>query len=82
MKKGILEVLQVLAFSAFIGIAAYGALIYWGGEAREKIPVSSSLLLGSGAVICIIAIMIIGSALDKMATEDDADRQPEADGND
>jgi hypothetical protein len=77
MKKGFLEVLQVLAFSAFIGIAGYGILIYWGGEAQEKIPVSSSLLLGLGAVTCIVVIVLTGGVLDKIAAADDAGNQTE-----
>jgi hypothetical protein len=68
MKKVFLEFIQILAFSIFIGIAVYGAIIYWGGETNEKIPASSSLLLGLGAVICIIVIVIIGGFLDRMAS--------------
>ena len=81
MKKGFLEFIQILAFSIFIGIAVYGAIIYWGGETQEKIPVASSLLLGLGAVICIIIIVIIGGVLDNMSIVEDARKQSEIDGN-
>jgi hypothetical protein len=82
MKKGFLEFIQILAFSVFIGIGVYGAIIYWGGETQEKIPVKSSLLLGLGAVICVIIIVMIGGVLDNMAAADDARKQPEAGHND
>ncbi len=68
MKKVLLEFIQILAFSIFIGIAVYGAIIYWGGETNEKIPPLTSLLLGLGAVICIIVIVIIGGFLDRVAS--------------
>lgn len=82
MKKGFLEFIQILAFSIFIGIAVYGAIIYWGGETQEKIPVASSLLLGLGAVICVLVIVIIGGVLDKISALEDARKQSETDGND
>lgn len=82
MKKGLLEFLQILAFSVFIGIAVYGAIIYWGGEIQERIPVSSSLLLGLGAVICVIVIVVIGGVLDKMAAHEESEDSPEIRGND
>ena len=82
MKKRFLEFTQILAFSIFIAIAVYGAITYWGGETHEKIPVSSSLLLGLGAVICIIVIVIIGGVLDQIAVTDDAGKQLETDSND
>lgn len=65
-KKWLLEFIQALAFSLFVGIAAYGAIIYWGGEIKERIPVVSSLLLGFGAVVCIVVIVIIGGVLDRI----------------
>ena len=77
MKKGLLEFIQILAFSIFIGIAVYGAIIYWGGETQEKIPVSSSLLLGLGAVICIVVIVVIGGVLDRIASVEEAGDNPE-----
>ena len=72
MKKTLLEIVQVLTFSIFVGIAVYGAIIYWGGQAQEKLPASSSLLLGLGAVICIIVIVVVGNMLDKIAIADEA----------
>jgi len=82
MKKGFLEFIQVLAFSIFIGISVYGAVIYWGGEIQEKIPAASSLLLGLAAVICILVIVIIGGVLDNISAADDARKQSETDDND
>ena len=82
MKKGLLEFLQILAFSAFVGIAIYGAIIYWGGEIQKKIPDSSSLFLGLGAVICIVVIVVIGGVLDRIAVDDEAANDPEIQDND
>ena len=67
MKKGLLQFLQHLAASVFIGIAVYGAILYWGGETQKKIPVTESLLLGLGAIICIIVVVAIGGLLDRIA---------------
>ena len=67
MKKVLLELLQMLAMSAFVGISLYGVFMYWGGETQEKIPASQSLLLGLGAVICIIVFITIGGLLDRIA---------------
>lgn len=78
MKKGIYEFIQILAFSVFVGIAVYGAIIYWGGETNEKISGTSSLLLGLGAVICIIVIVVVGGILDRMAHKKEAEGFAEA----
>ena len=67
MKRVLLEILQVLAGSAFVGISLYGIFMYWGGETQEKIPASQSLLLGLVAVICITVFVTIGGLLDKIA---------------
>jgi len=67
MKKWILEFIQMLAASAFVGISVYGVFIYWKGEIQEKIPASQSLLLGLVAVICIIVFITIGGFLDRIA---------------
>jgi formate hydrogenlyase subunit 3/multisubunit Na+/H+ antiporter MnhD subunit len=67
MKKVLLEVLQMLAMSAFVGISLYGVFMYWGGETHEKIPASQSLLLGLAAVICVIVFITIGGLLDRIA---------------
>ena len=66
-KRLLLEFIQMLAGSAFVGISLYGVFIYWGGEIQEKIPASQSLLLGLGAVICIIIFIAIGDLLDRIA---------------
>ncbi len=68
MKRVLLEFLQMLTASTFVGISLYGVFIYWGGEIQEKIPASKSLLLGLVAVICIIAFVMIGGLLDKIAS--------------
>jgi hypothetical protein len=75
MKKLVLELTQVLAGSGFAGISLYGVFIYWGGETQEKIPVSKSLLLGLGAVICIIAFVVIGDLRDKLALAGEAGKE-------
>ena len=67
MKKFLLEFVHMSAASAFVGISVYGIFIYWGGETREKIPVSNSLLLGLGAVICIGIFVTVGGLLDRIA---------------
>jgi hypothetical protein len=67
MKRYLLEFIQMLAGSAFVGISLYGIFIYWAGETQEKIPASQSLLLGLGAVICIIVFVTIGGLLDRIA---------------
>jgi hypothetical protein len=75
MKRWILEFTQMLAASVFVGISFYGVFIYWKGEIQEKIPASKSLLLGLGAVICIIAFVIIGDLLDKIALAGEAGKE-------
>ena len=80
--KWFLEFVQVLAFSMFIGIAAYGAIIYWGGETKEKIPMLSSLFLGFGAVVCIVVIVLIGGLLDRIAVVADSEDSSELGSND
>jgi len=67
MKRGLLQFLQHLAASVFIGIAVYGAIIYWGGETQKKIPAAESLLLGLGAILCIVLVVGIGGLLDRIA---------------
>jgi len=81
MKRVFLEFLQMLAASAFVGISLYGIFIYWGGETQEKIPASKSLLLGLGAVICIIVFVTIGGLLDKIADAKQAGNESEQKGN-
>jgi hypothetical protein len=71
MKRGLLQFVQHLAASVFIGIAVYGAIIYWGGETQKKIPATESLLLGLGAVICIIVVVAVGGLMDTMAAAND-----------
>jgi ABC-type branched-subunit amino acid transport system permease subunit len=71
MKKVMIQFIQHLAASVFIGIGAYGAIIYWGGEAQKKIPTAESLLLGLGAVVCVIVVVAIGGLLDRMAGSDE-----------
>ena len=76
MKRWLLEFIQIAAASIFAGIAIYGAILYWGGETRKKIPVSSSLLLGLGAVVCLIVIVATGQFLDKIALMSEKDDGP------
>ena len=77
MKRVLLELLQVLAGSAFVGISLYGIFMYWGGETQEKIPASQSLLLGLAAVICITVFVMIGGLLDKIAEARQAGNETE-----
>ena len=67
VKRLLLEFIQMLAASAFVGISLFGVFIYWGGEIQEKIPATQSLLLGLGAVICILIFITIGGLLDRIA---------------
>ncbi len=67
MKKVLLELLQMLSTSAFAGISLYGIFMYWGGATQEKIPASRSLLLGLGAVICVIVFITVGGVLHRIA---------------
>ncbi len=67
MKKRVLEFIQMLAVSIFVGVALYGVLIYWGGEVSEKLPPLTSVLLGISAVVCVVVIVYLGGVLDKMA---------------
>lgn len=76
MKRGLLQFLQHLAASVFIGIAVYGAIIYYGGERQKHIPVKESLLLGLGAVVCIAVVVIIGGFQDRMARADEEEKGP------
>ena len=80
IKRGLLQFLQHLAASVFIGIAVYGAIIYWGGETQKKIPVTESLLLGLGAILCIIVVVGIGGFLDRI-TETIEKNESERSGN-
>ena len=81
MKKVLLEFVHMLAASVFVGISVYGIFIYWGGETREKIPVSNSLLLGLGAVICVVIFVTVGGLLDRIAAASESGRGPEPNNN-
>lgn len=67
MKRLILQILQNLAFSVFVGIAVYGIIIYYGGEMHKPIPAKVSLLLGFTAVLCVFVIVLVGGLIDKDA---------------
>jgi hypothetical protein len=75
MKSWFLQFLHHMAASVFVGISLYGVFIYWGGETQEKIPASRSLLLGLGAVICVIAFVMIGGLLDRIASAGEAGKE-------
>ena len=81
MKKVLLEFVHMLAASVFVGISVYGIFIYWGGETQEKIPASNSLLLGLGAVICMVIFVTVGGLLDKIAAAAESGRGPEPNNN-
>ena len=80
MKKSLLQFIQNLAASVFIGIAVYGAIICYGGETQKRIPVKESLFLGLGAVICIIVVVGIGGLQDKLARKLEDEDQSESEG--
>jgi len=71
MKRRFLKFVQHLAASVFIGISVYGVILYYGGEIQEKIPVTKSLLLGLGAVACVVVVVVLGGIDDRMAAMDD-----------
>ena len=71
MKRRLLQFVQHLAASIFIGISVYGVIIYYGGEMEKKIPVTESLLLGLGAVVCIVVVVVLGGIDDRMAAMGD-----------
>ena len=71
VKRGLLVFAQNLAASIFIGVSAYGVIIYWGGETSQKMPMGKSLLLGFLAVICVGVIVYIGGLQDRIAHRDD-----------
>ena len=71
MKRRLLQFVQHLAASVFIGISVYGVIIYYGGEIQKKIPVTESLLLGFGAVVCIVVLVVVGGIDDRIAARDD-----------
>lgn len=82
IKRVFLLFIQNLAASIFIGISVYGAINYWGGEAERKISVAVSLLLGLGAVVCVVIVVAIGGHQDKMAGSSENRSAPERSLND
>jgi hypothetical protein len=70
---------QNLAASVFIGVSAYGVIIYWGGETSQKVPMGQSLLLGFLAVICVVVVVYLGGLQDRIAHRDDNDTDSEQD---
>ena len=79
VKRGLLVFVQNLAASIFIGVSAYGVIIYWGGETSQKIPMGQSLLLGFLAVICVVVVVYLGGLQDRIAHRDDNDTDSEQD---
>jgi hypothetical protein len=79
VKRGLLVFVQNLAASVFIGVSAYGVIIYWGGETSQKMPAGQSLLLGLLAVICVGVIVYLGGLQDRIAHRDDNDTDSEQD---
>jgi formate/nitrite transporter FocA (FNT family) len=76
LKKTLYQFIQHLAAGTFIGISVYGIIIYMGGKINEKVPAATSLLLGLGAVMCIIIIVVMGGVLDRiMEQEENGDNQ-------
>lgn len=70
MKRGLLQFIQHLAASVFVGITVYGIILYYGGEVQKRIPMGRSLLLGLGAVVCIVIVVATGGIQDKLALKD------------
>lgn len=81
MKRRLIQFVQHVAASVFIGIGVYGAITYWGGETQQKIPMAESLLLGLGAVVCIVVVVVIGGLLDEMAASGEGGSESERKGN-
>ncbi len=79
LKKTIYQFVQYLAASTFIGISVYGIIssdffvVYMGWDANEKVPVATSLLLGLGAVTCIVVIVVLGGVLDRIMAQEGKD---------
>jgi hypothetical protein len=71
MKRGFLQFIQHLAGSVFIGISGYGAIIYYGGEIQKKIPMTQSLLLGFGAIVCVVVVIVVGGIEDRTVARDE-----------
>ncbi|MCJ7500625.1 hypothetical protein MUP29_10240 [bacterium] len=71
MKRRLLQFVQHLAASVFIGISVYGVIIYYGGEIQKRIPATESLLLGLAAVVCIVVVVVVGGMDDRIAAMDD-----------
>ena len=71
MKRRFVKFVQHMAASVFIGISVYGAIMYYGGEIQNKIPATQSILLGLGAVVCIVVVVVLGGIDDRMAAMDD-----------
>lgn len=70
MKRTFYQFIQHLAAAIFIGISVYGIIIYMGGKVNEKVPVATSLLLGLGAVACIVVIVVMGGVLDRIMAKE------------
>ena len=70
MKRHIYQFIQYLAASIFIGLSVYGLITFMGGEVHSKIPFRDSLLLGLGAVACIVVVVVMGGILDRIVARD------------
>ncbi len=66
-KKRLLQFLFNLAASTFIGICVYGMIIY--GGKPSKIAPALSVGLGVLAIVCIVMIYLLGTAIDKLEGE-------------
>lgn len=71
MKKNIYQFVQHLAAATFIGLSVYGIIIYMGGKINEQLPAATSLLLGLGAVTCIVIIVVMGGVIDRMMEQEE-----------
>lgn len=71
MKKTIYQFVQHLAGATFVGLSVYGIIIYMGGEINDKLPAATSLLLGLGAVTCVVIIVVMGGVLDRIMEQEE-----------
>ncbi len=71
MKKTIYQFVQHLAAAIFAGLSVYGIIIYMGGKTNETLPAATSLLLGLGAVTCIVIIVVMGGVLDRIMEQEE-----------
>jgi len=69
MKRSFYQFIQHLAASVFIGLSAYGIIIFMGGEVNVRLPLWTSLSLGLIGIVCCVVVVFMGGIIDRMAAE-------------